>query len=69
MHIVTRDGADRTIPGTAHPVCVLVERVDKALPVNTPHFDRLVIRCRHKSLAIIGKGYTAYGSGVGFEHC
>lgn len=56
------------IPGAAHPVGVLVERVDEALPVNAPHFDRLVVRRCHQSLAIMGESNTAYSGSVGFEH-
>lgn len=56
------------IPGTAHPVGVLAERVDKALPVNTPHFDRLVVWGCHQSVAIMGEGNTAYSGRVSFEH-
>lgn len=32
------------ILGTADPVDVLVEREEKLLPVDCPHFDGLVIR-------------------------
>lgn len=56
------------IPGTAHPVGVLVERVDEALPVNAPHFHRLVVGRCHQSVTIMGESNTAYSSSVGFEH-
>lgn len=58
----------RTVPGTAHPVRVLVEGIDEALSVNTPHLDRLVIGRCHQSLAVVGESNAAYGGGVSFEH-
>lgn len=55
------------IPGTSNPVGVLVERVNKAVAGNTPHFDRLVVRGRHQSLAIVGESNTSHSSSVSFD--
>lgn len=57
-----------TVPGTANPVCVLIQWVDEALTVNAPHFDRLVIRCCHQSMTIMGESDAANSCGVSFEN-
>lgn len=55
------------LPGTAHPVGVLVEGVNKTVAGNAPHFDGLVIRGRHQSLAIVGESNTSHSSSVRFD--
>ncbi len=55
--------------GTADPVDVLVEREEKLLPVNSPHFDGLVIRGCNQSLSITRKANTPHGGSVSPESC
>lgn len=55
------------IPGTAHPVGVLVEGVDEFLPMHTPHFHRLVVWSSNQPLTIGGEAHTAYGCRVRFK--
>lgn len=57
------------VPGTADPVSVLVEGVDETVPLDTPHFDRLVIRCSDQSVAVVGESNAADCGGMSFENC
>lgn len=55
------------LPGTAHPVGVLVERVNKTVAGDAPHFDGLVIGGRRQPLAIMGESNTSHGSRMSFH--
>lgn len=59
----------RIVLGTADPVDVLVEREEKLLPVDGPHFDSLVVRGCDQSLSITRKINAAHGGSVSPESC
>lgn len=55
--------------GTADPVDVLVEREQKLLPVDGPHFDGLVVRGCDQSLSVTREVNTAHRGSVSPESC
>ena len=55
--------------GTADPVDVLVEREEKLLSVDSPHFDGLVVGGCDQILPVSRKVYTAHGGSVRLESC
>lgn len=55
--------------GAADPVDVLVEREEKLLPVDGPHFNGLVVRGCDQSLSITRKVNAAHSGSVSPESC
>lgn len=59
----------RIVLGTADPVDVLVEREEKLLSVDGPHFDGLVVRGCDQILPVTRKVNAAHGGSVSPESC
>jgi len=55
--------------GTADPVDVLVQREEKLLPVDGPHFDGLVVGGCDQIQSITRKVNAAHGGNVSLERC